>query len=735
MRPHRALAILGFGVWAVAQAQRVDFVNEIQPLFRVACYPCHGPKTQMAQLRLDSKALAFGGGISGKILIPGSGSDSLLVQRISGGGGKVRMPLQGTPLTPEQVDRVRRWIDEGANWPEDATIADAKIARHWSYAKPVRPPLPVVKNAAWARHPIDRFVLSRLEREGLPPAAEASRETLIRRVSLDLIGLPPSLEEVNDFVADPSPHAYEKIVDRLLASPHYGEKWARPWLDLARYADTNGFADNRRIIWKYRDWVIDALNRDLPFDQFSIEQIAGDMLPDATLDQRIATGFHRNTMFNDEGGVDQDEARWINNVDRAATTATIWLGSTLGCAQCHNHKYDPFTQKDFYRLLAFFETADYHTEGEGRHQLFIEPVLELPTREQATERKRLREEIARWGTVVKTSTPELEQAQSEWERAEAPRQALWRPLQPVEFRCTSGASIQKRDDTLLVLTPNQDKEDCTVIVRTRLKPMAALQLELFPPAASGFELAALRLEAGTDGAEQANVANLATIALTLARRNHTATACRFRLSAAAAPGTPLAPSMPDAIRLILETGSRTKQQADELAAYYRSIAPLIQPARDRVAQLSAQLAKLPIVTTLVMRERQTAEKRSTHLRIRGSYLNKGELVEAGLPGIFQTSAGPYSGRPARPRALAGERAESPRRTSCRKPILGGDFRPRDRGNHRRLRDSRRSSQPSGAARLACSGVYEQGMEHEIAASPDRHLRDLPAKVGSHPGAS
>ena len=581
MRRYRALVFTGFALWVTspAQGQRVDFVRDIQPLFRAACYSCHGPKSQMAQLRLDSKALAFRGGISGRILIPGSSSESILVQRLSGGGGKTRMPLQGPPLTPDQVQRVRQWIDEGANWPDDATVADAKIARHWAYRKPERPPLPDVKNASWVRNPIDRFVLSRLEREGLTPSREASREILIRRVSLDLIGLPPSIEQVNSFVADPSPKAYEKVVDGLLASEHYGEKWARPWLDLARYADTNGFADNRRTNWKYRDWVIGAFNRDLPFDRFTIEQIAGDMLPDATVDQKIATGFHRNTMFNDEGGVDQDEARWINNVDRAATTATVWLGSTLGCAQCHNHKYDPFPQTDFYRLLAFFETADYHVEGEGRHELYVEPVLELPTAEQAIEQRRLREEIVKWEAALRTQTAELDEAQLTWERGEAPRQALWRPLEPIEFTCSSGASIKKSDDSSLMLTPNQDKEECAVVVRTDLKAITAVQVELFPQARTGFELADLRLQTAPDGSELVRArrttstpaaavfemaspvtgASVMTVVVTLARQNHDTVAGRFRLSAAASSVPPATP-LPDRIRRILESLGRTRSR-------------------------------------------------------------------------------------------------------------------------------------------------------------------------------
>ena len=217
---------------------------------------------------------------------------------------------------------------------------------------------PAVSHTAWPKNPIDQFVLARLEKEGLAPSPEASKEALIRRVSLDLIGLPPTLAEIDAFVADTRPDAYERLVDRLLASPRYGERWARPWLDLARYADSNGYEkDNLRTMWEYRDWVIKALNADMPFDEFTIEQLAGDMLPNATRDQLVATGFHRNTLLNQEGGIDVEEARWETLIDRVNTTGTVWLGTTIACAQCHNHKYDPFSQRDFYRMVAFYDNG------------------------------------------------------------------------------------------------------------------------------------------------------------------------------------------------------------------------------------------------------------------------------------------------------------------------------------------------------------------------------------------
>jgi mono/diheme cytochrome c family protein len=389
----KSLRILALGlVAASASAQeappagKLDFVRDIQPIFKASCLKCHGPEKPKAQFRVDSRSHAMKGGVAGKAILPGKGADSLLVKLLTSADPEERMPRKAEPLTPAQIEGIRTWIDQGAEWP-DAAAGTGKAETHWAYVKPVRPVPPPGTLA-----PIDAFVRARLAKEGLPPAAEALRETLIRRVSLDLVGLPPSPKEVDDFLADSSSDAYERLVDRLLASPHYGERWARPWLDLARYADTNGFNfDTRRTMWKYRDWVIDALNRDLPFTQFTVEQIAGDLLPDATLDQKVATGFHRNTMTNEEGGTDPEEARWETLVDRVNTTAAVWLGSTFACAQCHNHKYDPFTQKEFYQFLAFFESS-------------TEPKIELLTPEQQAQRKELRATITREEAKLRKET-------------------------------------------------------------------------------------------------------------------------------------------------------------------------------------------------------------------------------------------------------------------------------------------------------------------------------------------
>jgi len=347
-------------------AATVSFAKDVEPLLRKKCHACHGQQLQMNGLRLDDREAALKGGYSGAVILPGQSSSSKLIRMVAGlERGKV-MPPAGDKLTSEEIGILRAWIDRGAEWPRPAS-APAAAARpaaarsgHWSFSPPVRPPLPAVRNASWVRNPVDTFVLARLEAEDIAPSPEADKATLIRRLSLDLIGLPPSPLEVTEFLADNRPDAYERLADRLLASSRYGEKWARLWLDLGRYADSDGYEKDlvRPHAWRYRHWLIDALNRDLPFDRFTVEQIAGDLLPDATVEQRVATGFHRNTLTNREAGVDRAEARFEQLVNRVNTTGTAWLGLTVGCAQCHDHKFDPITQKDYYQLFAFFNTAE-----------------------------------------------------------------------------------------------------------------------------------------------------------------------------------------------------------------------------------------------------------------------------------------------------------------------------------------------------------------------------------------
>ena len=311
----------------------------------------------MSGLRLDQKEAALKGGVSGKDILPGNSAGSRLIRLVSGQEAKV-MPPVGARLTPAEIELLRNWIDQGAVWP--AQLTANKASTHWAFQKIANPKPPAVRNTAWTRNPIDNFILAKLESKSIRPSPEASKTTLIRRVSLDLTGLPPTPGEVEAFLNDQRPDAYERLVDRLLESLQYGEKWARYWLDLARYADSDGYEKDRSRpwAWRYRQWVIEALNRDLPFDQFTIQQLAGDLLPDRNLDTLVATGFNRNTLTNREGGTDPEQFRDEQVLDRAATLGTVWLGLTVGCAQCHNHKYDPISQKEFYQLTAFFNTQE-----------------------------------------------------------------------------------------------------------------------------------------------------------------------------------------------------------------------------------------------------------------------------------------------------------------------------------------------------------------------------------------
>jgi mono/diheme cytochrome c family protein len=406
-------APLGVTVRAVQNAaptRQIVFNRDIRPILADKCWGCHGPDApaKKIKLRLDSEDAAtadLGGGRHA--IVPGNPEQSQLVRRITSGDEMTRMPpvYTGRKLTQTEIDLLVEWVRQGARWQ-----------RHWSFVTPIRPLLPQIKNKEWPKNAIDHFVLERLEREGMEPSPEADRATLIRRVSLDLTGLPPAPREVEDFLNDKSPNAYEKVVDRLLASPRYGERMAFRWLDAARYADTNGYQiDGDRSAWRWRDWVIDAFNQNKPFDQFVVEQLAGDLLPNATLDQKIATAFNRNHRINAEGGVVPEEYRVEYVVDRVDTTSTVFMGLTLGCARCHNHKYDPFTQKEYYQLTAYFNSID--EDGHSFDQGNSPPVMAAPTKEQRRRLRQFTQEIARAESHYNALAKKSARAQRGWEKS------------------------------------------------------------------------------------------------------------------------------------------------------------------------------------------------------------------------------------------------------------------------------------------------------------------------------
>ncbi|MCO6457842.1 MAG: PSD1 domain-containing protein [Pirellulaceae bacterium] len=465
---------------------RVDFASQVYPILKRACIECHGPEKQEGDLRLDQRDAVLESGL----LAPGEPSESELLRRISlPRGADEVMPARGDTLPPRDIATLRRWIEQGADWP-----AGFQPTRHWAYVAPVRPAVPRPSAAGWTaaasgpRTPIDAFVWQRLRQEGLQPSPPAEPAVLVRRVFLDLIGLPPSPEEVDRFLADPSERAYERLVDDLLRRPQFGERWARPWLDVARYADSHGFQrDDLRDIWAYRDWVIRALNDDLPFDRFTIEQLAGDLLPGATIDQRVATGFHRCAPTNVEAGSLPEETRIEQVIDRVNTTGAVWLGTTLECAQCHDHKYDPFTMRDYYGLLAFFNNTEAEAERKDPKVpssiAFRGPSLPLPDPRRDARRRELEQQLA---SIRHQQDQRREQLASDLETwagqvsADLGESPQTHPLEVVSFESTGTTdSYELLDDgsVLLVGDDPPERDVYTVRVRAGHAGIRALRLD------------------------------------------------------------------------------------------------------------------------------------------------------------------------------------------------------------------------------------------------------------------
>ena len=439
------LFLLALTVPAVA-AERIDYLKEIKPLLSGACYQCHSETQQKGGLRLDTGANALKGGEEGPVIIPGKSDESLLIKAVMGVAKNLpRMPYKKSPLDDEKIALLKQWIDEGAKSPADEK---AESVLHWAFVPP--PPsvkVPAVKQNKRAHNPIDQFIFARLEKQKIKPSPEADRITLIRRVSLDLIGLPPSIAEVDAFVKDKRSDAYEKVVERLLESKHYGERWGRHWLDAARYADSNGYSvDAPRQIWKYRDWVIDAFNRDMPFDEFTIDQLAGDLRPNATIEQKIATGFHRNTQINQEGGIDKEQFRIESIVDRVNTTAGTWLGLTMGCAQCHDHKFDPIAQKEYYQMFAFLNNQD-------------EPDLEIAHPQDLERLETLRKEIADAENELKAYVESVADDVAAWQKSLSPEEvAKLKPEVTAVLETTADKRTLKQKLALVDQVRKDDEE-------------------------------------------------------------------------------------------------------------------------------------------------------------------------------------------------------------------------------------------------------------------------------------
>ena len=457
----------------------IDFNRQIRPILSQSCFACHGLDEPKSDLRLDFAEFAYEGGKSGRpAIVPGKPEQSEVIIRVTA-HGEDRMPAKGETLSEAQVSLLRQWIKEGARY-----------AKHWAYEKPVRPKVLSVKVQGFIRNPIDSFVLAQLEKRGWKPSEPAEKARWLRRVSLGLTGLPPTLQEIEDFLTDQSTEAREKVVDRLLASPRYGEHWARQWLDLARYADSNGFqADQLRDSWAFRDWVIDAMNADMPFDRFTIEQLAGDLLPEASVSQKIATGFHRTPTCNVEAGVHPEENRVNQVIDRVNATGLTWLGTTLECAQCHSHKYDPISQEEYYQLFAFFNNTPLEVRnksGKGVSFDFWGPKMDLPlgTGEEK-EFVRLNSELVSLKGKLKIAQKEADAEFPEWikeravESVEKETQVADWKVAPIEEASSDGKEPFEllKDGSVLATGKPGDRSTYLLHARAGQGKWKALRLE------------------------------------------------------------------------------------------------------------------------------------------------------------------------------------------------------------------------------------------------------------------
>ncbi len=691
----------------------VDFAKEVEPILVKRCSECHGADQQKAKLRLDSRAAAQAPAKSGKVaLVPGKAAESELLTRVISSDPDEVMPPKGERLSSAEVDILKRWIEEGAVWPETDPLA------HWAFRAPVRPLVPVVQGKDWVRNEVDHFILARLEAEKLAPQPEADRATLIRRLSLDLTGLPPTWADVETFVKDPSERAYETLVDRLLASPHYGEHMARGWLDLARYADSNGYqVDLARSIWPYRDWVIRAFNQNLPFDQFTVEQLAGDLLPEPTLDQRIATGFNRNTKINDEGGGDAEEYRTKAVKDRVATLGTAWLGLTLNCAECHTHKYDPVTQEEYYRLYAFFNNT---TDG-GNYS--TAPTVEVPKPDLSTTEAHLKRQLEAARSERAALDKALPEKQAAWESQVKARGDVWRTLVLTNVVSTGGSGYTNlADGSVLATGVNPIYDTITFEADTALTGIRAVLLEVLPDpslpkngpgrwGASGnfildeFAISVtpssaaeakdsapgfLEIESATADWEQQYyraehavdrnpktgwaigprfgerhflIARLKEPAgfeagskLTFRFEHyHGSSHCigRFRVSVATeSDEAALWPMSADIRAIVLQPASaRTAEDAGRLASHFRSLQPKYRQLEREIIRLEGRERELATkkYSTLVIAERKEPEPRPTRIHMRGNFLEPGKEVTPGVPAAFP---GLPSGVPANRLALA-----------------------------------------------------------------------------------
>ncbi len=669
----------------------VSFVRDIRPILARNCFACHGPDEthREAELRLDTREGALAEHAGHRAVVPKDAANSELVKRILSTNADEVMPPRdsGKSLTAEQIDLLQRWIAEGASW-----------GVHWSFEQPVRPTLPAVTQADWPRTGLDRFVLSRLEREGLKPTEPADKHTLARRVALDLTGLPPDAAVQDAYLKDSSPKAYENLVDALLASNSFGERWARMWLDIARYADTKGYEkDLARTMWPYRDWVIEAFNNDMPYDQFTREQLAGDLLPNATISQQLATAFHRNTMVNDEGGTDNEEFRVAAVKDRVDTTMQVWMGLTFGCAKCHTHKYDPISIREYYQFYAYFNQTEDADDFDER------PKLATPTREQSEQLAGLKVRQGELERARDTATPELVAFAEDWSKKVAASQGWITPV-PSQLVAASGSTMNRQEDgSILVEAKSPPQETYTVVMPGSISRFTGLKLEALPdkshpkggvgrsPNDGNFVLTGIKVvihKAGEPDRELALIAAKSDFAqadypVEHAIKNpdprkrgwavspqqtkpHTAVFTpaepvaipdgadlvvtldhqfefsypgfslgRFRVSVTSDDNPNLDASVPAPILAIakIPAANRTPDQQSQLLKHVATFAPATTTVRDELAKVQQQLA-MPLPQTPVLRELPAAKRRTTKMHARGNFLQPGDAVEPAVPASF-----------------------------------------------------------------------------------------------------
>lgn len=687
-----ALAIL----LIAPSAPATDLATQVHALLTERCISCHGPEKQKNGLRLDTREAVLTGGDSGPAIIVSNAVASLLYSNVAGLNPDSVMPPKGERLTSDQIAVIKKWIDAGASWPREAALAGFTKSEHWSFKPPVRPGVPPVTDTRWIRNEIDAFILARLEAQKINPSPEADRYTLIRRLSLDLTGLPPTLEQIQFFENDKSPQAYDRLVEQFLSSPRFGEQWARHWLDLARYADTDGYEKDfyRPHAWRWRNWVIDSINRDQPFDEFTREQLAGDLLPKATLEQKVATGFNRNNLLNREGGVDIEEDRCKIVVDRVSTLGTVWLGLTVGCAECHTHKYDPITQKEFYQLYTFFNSTDDRD---------IAAPLPLQSSQWTREQHALQR--AKEDYVAKPDA-ELEA----WATKVAALPDIWTApkLEDYDlptFGANNGANLYPQEDgSFLVTGMVENKTHYIMMLNTQLKGITGIRVEamtdeMLPKLGPGwapngnFVLSELRVESASlkdvnnlksnavetvladysqktleiEQAIDGNETNGWAVDMThlpmhgvdrcavftlkepvshedgtrlkvslVQHWGQSHTLGRVRVTYTTAPAESLREhAVPQRIRDIcaVPSAKRTLDQKAELKRYYQAT---FHPHDPELAAFTKVLAESPGVKGAV-RAQVLAERnapRATHVHVRGNFLDKGAPVQHGAIAVL-----------------------------------------------------------------------------------------------------